>query len=531
MRADVLQRKVIEFANLMSTGTKAMDSMEIGRLERQRQGAPATRWADQEDEEWEDPWQQDLFMQNWGQEAATPGDGAPVPISAVDTKRHKCGGIGHYASQRPSGGGGGGGGGKKGEKGKKGGKNGGKQQFQKGQWPGKGPGKGPGPKGKGGPKDGCWTCGGPHFGYERPQGQAGSKGGQKGYPGIKSLGTLGSLRTVGKGLKDINVLPAVWGEDEEQLVSWDPAAQPGPTTVPVPTPACQHQYKVFRKARTTRISTNMATVVGRETSKVTTKDNSIGGQSFYKKLDLVKSVAIRTLPTVKRATVSVGSRFQKLQVPEMAMFGDSACGADPEIRPSGMASPLTVKGSGGLSRADLGSGIPVMGGVTGGKKLGVSGRSYKDVVTAKSAVELSVKKVEKRKCSEGLALREAPHVSRECIGGLALREAPHVSHGGSAQVPVIGTAVSPTDRLLCSARSQAKVVGRAADNNPKLGMLGIRMPSGLNAVEEAAPEWEEIEMAVDSGASESVVSEDRLNGVETLEGKATKMGVQYEVAD
>ena len=80
----------------------------------------------------------------------------------------------------------------------------------------------------------------------------------------------------------------------------------------------------------------MATVVGRETSgqsfysKVTTKDNSI------EKLDLVKSVAIRALPTVKRATVSVENRFQKLQVPEMAMFGDSACGADPEVMPSGV---------------------------------------------------------------------------------------------------------------------------------------------------------------------------------------------------
>ena len=39
-RADILQRKVIEFANLMSTGTRAMDSMDIGRLEKQRQGAP-----------------------------------------------------------------------------------------------------------------------------------------------------------------------------------------------------------------------------------------------------------------------------------------------------------------------------------------------------------------------------------------------------------------------------------------------------------------------------------------------------------
>ena len=62
-------------------------------------------------------------------------------------------------------------------------------------------------------------------------------------------------------------------------------------------------------------------------------------------------------------------------------------------------------------------------------------------------------------------------------------------------------------------------------------MLGIRIPSGLNAVEEVAPEWEEIEMAVDSGASESVVNEEQLSGVETLEGKAKQMGVQYEVAD
>ena len=62
-------------------------------------------------------------------------------------------------------------------------------------------------------------------------------------------------------------------------------------------------------------------------------------------------------------------------------------------------------------------------------------------------------------------------------------------------------------------------------------MLGIRMPSGLNAVEEVVPEWEEIEMAVDSVASESVVSEDMLQRVETVEGWAKKKGVQYEVAD
>ena len=79
--------------------------------------------------------------------------------------------------------------------------------------------------------------------------------------------------------------------------------------------------------------------------------------------------------------------------------------------------------------------------------------------------------------------------------------------GGSAHVPV--TSVPPLSTL---------------------GSLGIRMPEGLKSVEEV-PEWEEIEMAVDSGASESVVSEDMLTRVTTVEGYAQKKGVQYEVAD
>jgi len=251
---------VIEFANLMPAGAKAMDSMEIGRLERQRQNVPAARRADQEeDENWqEDPWQQqDAFMQNWEQQEATAGSSSvPVPISAVDTKCHKCGGIGHYASQRPSGSGKDGG--KKG--GGKSGKSGGKQQFgqsgSKGQQQrpqhGKGAPQGKGPKGKGnGPANGCWNCGGPHFSYECPQGQSGNKGTQ-GYPGIRSLG---SLKTVD--LKDIKVLPSEWGADEEQLVSWDPVVQRGPVTVPAPVPtpvpADGSSFQVFRRMRATRV--------------------------------------------------------------------------------------------------------------------------------------------------------------------------------------------------------------------------------------------------------------------------------------
>ena len=41
--------------------------------------------------------------------------------------------------------------------------------------------------------------------------------------------------------------------------------------------------------------------------------------------------------------------------------------------------------------------------------------------------------------------------------------------------------------------------------------------------------WEEIFMAVDSGASETVVGEEMLEGVPTKEGEASRRGVQYEV--
>ena len=44
-------------------------------------------------------------------------------------------------------------------------------------------------------------------------------------------------------------------------------------------------------------------------------------------------------------------------------------------------------------------------------------------------------------------------------------------------------------------------------------------------------EWEEIEMAVDSGATETVVGEDDLTSVELKEGAASKRGTVYEVAN
>jgi len=59
-------------------------------------------------------------------------------------------------------------------------------------------------------------------------------------------------------------------------------------------------------------------------------------------------------------------------------------------------------------------------------------------------------------------------------------------------------------------------------------MLCTVVPEGVYAVSEE--EWEEIDMAVDSGATETVIGEHMLCGIETVEGEACKKGVQYEVA-
>ena len=54
-------------------------------------------------------------------------------------------------------------------------------------------------------------------------------------------------------------------------------------------------------------------------------------------------------------------------------------------------------------------------------------------------------------------------------------------------------------------------------------------PEGLCAIGEG--EWECLEMAVDSGATETVISEDMVSAVKLREGPASKRGVLYETAN
>ena len=62
-----------------------------------------------------------------------------------------------------------------------------------------------------------------------------------------------------------------------------------------------------------------------------------------------------------------------------------------------------------------------------------------------------------------------------------------------------------------------------------LGALITIMPNEINAIGEDG--WEEVELAVDSGASETVVSEDMIASAELKEGPAARGGIQYEVAN
>ena len=57
-----------------------------------------------------------------------------------------------------------------------------------------------------------------------------------------------------------------------------------------------------------------------------------------------------------------------------------------------------------------------------------------------------------------------------------------------------------------------------------LAILGTVEPDVIKAVTENG--WEEIEMAVDTAATEAVVGEEMLESVETKEGAAKRRGIQ-----
>ena len=54
-------------------------------------------------------------------------------------------------------------------------------------------------------------------------------------------------------------------------------------------------------------------------------------------------------------------------------------------------------------------------------------------------------------------------------------------------------------------------------------------PEGVNAVMDY-DDWECVDIAVDSGATENVMNDEEISSVETKEGAASRRGVKYKVA-
>ena len=69
-----------------------------------------------------------------------------------------------------------------------------------------------------------------------------------------------------------------------------------------------------------------------------------------------------------------------------------------------------------------------------------------------------------------------------------------------------------------------------AAKKEKISILQVVEPEGVNAVNTPG-EWQEIEMAVDSGATETVMGEEMLVDIEIKPGAASRRGVKYEVAN
>lgn len=97
----------------------------------------------------------------------------------------------------------------------------------------------------------------------------------------------------------------------------------------------------------------------------------------------------------------------------------------------------------------------------------------------------------------------------------------------------LSTAYNPPPPLQCQCED-SQCASRQSEEEQEhkiiegLAALSTIEPNTLNGVFEG---WEMIEFTVDSGASETVVSEEMLQSVETTESPASKRGVEYEVAN
>ena len=463
---ETLKRKVMEFTNLVTAYTE--DKMDIGRIEQH---------ADEHlNEEESNSYEADH-------------------LGALNNHCHKCGGYGHFARDCATKGKG---------KGKATGK--GKGTFMgKGENYGKGTQKGDAGKGKGkgkhnAPQYGvCWTCGGAHFAKDCTQGgatQSTTKGAGKG-----EIRTLSSVREVTE------------KRTLRQPTPWERARGPS------------------RGIKTHNRFQVLSTIEeDSEEEEEPEQDGSLAGGMWWKVID----------EDTRRKAGTVGEK----------LGGGVAASA-----PSAGHNPAPPKEEHGEGRDERGGRGTVSAPATrhspeahgeGQDKRGGSG-----TVSAPATRHLP------EKHGEG----QDKHGGRGTVSAPAKRHLPEEPGEGQDKHGGRGTLSAPATRHLPSSPKAWKVLenglrsevgegmekhgGGRAISAPAAGHLPtpsklIRrrwqtlrslvevLPEGVNNVSEQ--EWEEIEMAVDSGATETVVGEGMLTSIDTKPGSAFRRGVKYEVA-
>ena len=133
---------------------------------------------------------------------------------------------------------------------------------------------------------------------------------------------------------------------------------------------------------------------------------------------------------------------------------------------------------------------------------------------------------------------EAMSATGKVLGGDLLGPLSKEESGTAKAMKSLSTCVDP-NRALGAAVDAARIGGVNSHPPPfglvstpagRLATLKTIEPAGINAI--AEDEWVEIDIAVGSGATETVMSEDTINGVIGItDSAACKRGIVYEVAD
>jgi hypothetical protein len=150
-----------------------------------------------------------------------------------------------------------------------------------------------------------------------------------------------------------------------------------------------------------------------------------------------------------------------------------------------------------------------------------SGQCWESEAEARKAEEsllgFKINEAEARKAEEsllGFKVKEAEtHKARSNSSRTAIEEA-SVGSGEPSEPPLMRCAPKP-----------------GCDVSEALMPLATVEPESINGVAEKNRGWVEVTLAVDSGATETVMNEEHLDIVDTVEGRAFKRGVKYEVAN